>query len=86
MQAAMIFAYGDEEYDDHGRLTAQFRGKHLIVGYYPSRQVRQWLRFEIGGHAISISRDTLFCLRGKTLALKKKRGRSCICPHVLVAA
>jgi len=81
----MTFSNGFEEADENARFTARCDFEHLMVGYYRPRQVAGWPLYEIGGHTIEISPDTLARLEGKRLKLRKTPGHSDIWPHVLVA-
>ncbi|HWY78445.1 MAG TPA: hypothetical protein VN281_22720 [Verrucomicrobiae bacterium] len=81
----MTFSNGFEEADENGKVTARCDLEHLLVGYYRPRHVAGWRLYEIGGHTIAISLDTLARLEGKRLKLRKTRGHSDIWPHVLVA-
>ncbi len=85
MQASLILAYGFEEHDDKGHLTAQFEGEHFMVGYHYISTVAQWPQFDLGGFRISIHPDDLEHLRGKTLILRKLNVSRDSSPHAFPA-
>ena len=86
LRAMIGFAYEYVESDEDGNITARFDGEHLMVGYHLPGKVSGWPQYQIGGHTVAISPDTLARLVGKMLKLKKKTGHSDIAPYVLVAA
>jgi hypothetical protein len=82
MQATMQLAYGFEEQDEAGHLTAKFEGEHFIVGYHYMSTVKQWSRLVLGGRRIAIHPRDLDRLRGKTLTLRKLDLDPPSSPHV----
>jgi hypothetical protein len=82
MQTSLFLAYGFEEHDKEGHLTARFEGEHIMVGYHDISTVDQWPQFVLGGSGISIHPDDLERLRGKTLTLRKLNLSRDSSPHV----
>jgi hypothetical protein len=82
MQATLCLAYGFEEHDNAGHLTAKFKGEHFIVGYHYINTVKQWPRLVLGGRRIAIHPRDLARLRRKMLTLRKLDLAPDSAPHV----
>jgi hypothetical protein len=62
--------FGYEIRDREGNLFAKYSGDSFNIGFYELSQRANAVAFNLGGTSISVTKDTLSRLNGKTLVMK----------------